>query len=241
MCRRAGQLLSSTNGGLKVDYVKGISGSNGPLGAYTGTEVSWSSGLYVTRFKVYAELSQGAGGEGSAIVFEQNFPSGLTGTALGANTAAGNDLSTAFPVLTGPLSSLKSNLAYVTWSGCMSPGHFDLWTSNGVDTGDFGLEGGVTTLYNASNAAVTISVADNFMVASPRFGASMGNVFASGFNGRLASIPAGTTLSTIMVSGASINNTMYDWGTQLLALGGKQRTAVNADFQTNYLTYWTGE
>jgi hypothetical protein len=61
-----------------------LSLSLSPAGPYTGTTVSWNKGLMVTTFYVYNQLntslSTNGAGANAAVVFEQSFPLGVTGT-----------------------------------------------------------------------------------------------------------------------------------------------------------------
>jgi hypothetical protein len=85
--RNNGALFTSGNGGLTfTGPANPLNGVGGPLpGAlpYTGYELAWQSGgqnLFTTRFYVYNGLNGGANG---AVVFEQEFPVGLTNAAVG--------------------------------------------------------------------------------------------------------------------------------------------------------------
>ena len=175
----------------------------------------------------------GGGGAG-AIVFEQVFPLGLTGTATQAN----NELSTAFPSFGPSLSKLQTNLGFVTWSGVSVSYHVGQWTTQGVSTGNFGTNGGVITLFNSSAYAVTLSPLTDHLTAQPNFAGSLGDVFAIGFNGKLDGIPAGYKMQSVLVAGQGISDTMHSWGDMLLLAGNKRRTAPTQDFQTAYLSYW---
>lgn len=121
----------------------------------------------------------------------------------------------------------------------MSGGHVGSFTSTGVETGHFGANGGVMGLFNQSLTTLVASSLSDYMVSGPAFANSLNQVLGFGFLGLVAEIPAGWKHQTVMVAGQGINNTMYAWGNLLLQIGNKQRTAIDADFQTNYLSYWT--
>ena len=97
----------------------------------------------------------------------------------------------------------------------------------------------MVTLFNASGFAATLSPLTDHLTAQPAFAGSLNNVLAFGFNGKMASVPAGYTLQSVLVAGQGVTDTMHAWGDLLLQTGGKQRTAPTQDFQTAYLSYWT--
>ena len=222
---------SAPGGGLTMDAAPtAVSGSDA-LGAFSGTEISWAGAAFITRFKNYAGIN--------AVVFEQSFPKGMEGTAQ-TGAAAHNDLATAFPAFGSAHASLKSNLGYVCWHDTMCDSTTGAWTAAGVSAGSIADVGGVVVLFNSSLAAIAISASSNFMTAGLSFAPIVNTSFAGGFGGMLSRIPAGWTHSTIMVGGQGVNNTMFAWGGALLTLGGKKRTAPDADISTKWLSYWTG-
>ena len=236
--RSGGKLLTSANAGLSLTSAKATSGT-GTFGAYTGYTLDWaaagagSATLFETNFYVYDTLPGGGGAGG--IVFEQVFPQGLVGSATGGN----NELSTAFPSFGPSLTKLASDLGFLTWTGVSVGAHAGQWTTAGVNTGDFGTNGGVVTLFNSSGYAATFSPLTDHLTAQPSFPGSLGEVFAIGFNGKLAAIPVGYRFSSVLVAGQGITDTMHAWGDMLLTVGNKPRTTPTQDFQTAYLSYWT--
>ena len=232
--RSGGSLLTSANG-LTLTSAAPTTGT-GPYGAYTGYALSWAKSggvvLFETNFYVYQSLP-GGGGAG-AIVFEQVFPQGLTGTATQAN----NDLATAFPSFGPSLTKLQTNLGFLTWSGVSVSYHVGQWTTQGVSNNNFGTNGGVISLFNASSYTVTISPLTDHLTAQPTFAGSLGDVFGVGFNGKLDGIPVGYKMQSVLVAGQGITDTMHAWGDMLLLAGNKSRTTPTQNFQTAYLSYW---
>lgn len=67
----------------------------------------------------------------------------------------------------------------------------------------------------------------------------------AGLRGTVASTPGGFTLSTIMVGGDGVTDTVREWGSLMLKHYGKPPAAevlqanYNADPSLRYLSYWT--
>ena len=117
--------------------------------------------------------------------------------------------------------------------------HAGQWTSAGVSTSNFAVNGGPLTLFNASGYAIAFSTLTDHTTAHTTWAGSLGNVLAMGFNGAVDGIPAGYRMQSVLAGGFGITDVMHTWGDALLAVGGKKRTGVMDDFQTKYLTYWT--
>lgn len=225
-----GSVHRPSDGSLTVDSVAPTQGAD-DLGAYTGWALALGKGRVQATVKNYAALN--------AVTFETVYPQGLAATNVSGADAA-QDFSTAFPVLGDPLAKISTPLGYVAWSGVMCGGSPGAWTSKGLDGGaHFGDHGGVAVVFDESLAAVAISNADNFMVTSIGFPSVTGTAFAAGFNGMLTHIPPGWRSRVLMVGGQGVNDTMYAWGDVLLGLGGKNRTAPDADLVVSKLSYWT--
>ena len=227
--RWAGVTRTSANGLLTLDNITAIGGTDDILGAFAGWEMSWSTRTFVTRVKNYA----------AAVVFEQEFPTALAGMAQNESANPELDLSTAFPAFGPPHAELDTSLSYLTWHDTMCTASAGQWTSIGAPAQFFADVGGAVVLYNASLSAVVISAASNFMVAGIAFPNMTNTSFAAGFGGYLNGIPAGTKHTTILVGGVGVNATMYEWGSTLLALGGKARPPRAADVALASLGYWT--
>lgn len=222
--------FSTSNGALTLASARAISGS-GPFGAYTGWAASWDApgapSLWQTSVYVYPALS--------AAVFEQHFPNGLPGSQL--TSSASNDVCTAFPTFGPARASLDTDLAYLTFEGGHSPPRVGRWTAGGSPSPSS--EGGaMTAWYNASGAALLLSALTDVETQRGLFSASLGDVFAQGFNGALSGVPPGWTSRSILVGGEGLAATFYAWGDLMLQAGGKARTAVGADVSTAYLSAW---
>jgi hypothetical protein len=233
-----GAWRATANGTLALNGTTPLSG-DGPFGAYTGYRATWDApslgpagaGVWETSLFVYAAAG--------AVVFEQAFPRGAAGTALGGSWQAGAaDVCTAFPLFGPARHALDTDLAYLTFDGGHSPPRLGRWTAAGAYTAS--MEGGaVTAWWNASGTAAVLSALDNVGTQRGAFSPALGELWAQGFNGALREIPAGWRAQSLLVAGASVNDTFYRWGDLMLAAGNKARTGLTGDPSTAYLSAWT--
>lgn len=91
--------------------------------------------------------------------------------------------------------------------------------------------------FDAQNHALLISAASHFLIAT--LGGDGQKEIASGFNPKLAHLPAGFTHQTLLAFGNGINRTYDLWGHALTDLQGKKRPANDADALLKYYGYWT--
>ena len=77
----------------------------------------------------------------------------------------------------------------------------------------------------------------NFMAHSQTLDAN--NTLSYGIMGGVTSVPAGYSVSTVLVLTAGINQAMDDWGDVLLNKYGKERYAYKRDFANQVLGYST--
>lgn len=224
---------NTANGGVAVSGVSPVGGSDPVLGSYSGWQVSLNNGLALMRVLNYPARN--------AVVFEQSFPEGLTGTSwpLGSHSLQ-YDLATAFPAFGAPMQQLDTDLAFLSFAHVMCGPASGAWNKEGVNhvSGSLQDEGGVISFFNSSFATIVMSAANDFLTAEMQFANATGGTWAAGFNGLISAIPRGTTHRTIMVGGQGVNETWYAWGQALLDLGGKARTPAAGNF-VDRLSYWT--
>lgn len=227
------------------------------LGPFEAVALTWNNGAYQTEFRAYDVLA--------AVVFEARYLSGLVSCANGSNT----DVVTAFPTLGPTASAIDTSLNYLvrtvprpsllrarrhgpvptylharvcaagqTYKNTFASPHMGFWKAP-----DFpgGAKGGVPIVwYDSSLRTVVMSPLDNFMVGVQTMSHQLGGVLAAGLQGRIASVPAGFSHSTLLFAGQGVNQTLYDWGGVLLKWGSKPRTSLSADRAIQHLGYWTG-
>ncbi len=92
-------------------------------------------------------------------------------------------------------------------------------------------------LFDDRARAVIVSPASQFMTA--RMTGDGSSQIACGLNEGVADLPAGFAQRTLMVFGAGINAAWDEWGRTLTDLGGRARTANDADIGLRTLGYWT--
>lgn len=181
-------------------------------------------------------------------VFQQIFPTTLTGTSFGNSEMP----MSCFPTVDASAQRINS-LGYLTQH------HIFGGVVNGLQ-GLAGYNGGVQSgtplvLYDPSlidqnvaeavppTAAIVFSPLESFKVASPAVSPSgpCSGGWAIGLNGMVNEIPANYTFSTLLTSGASIHDALQRWGQTLRTVGGKDITArANVeDITANSLSYWT--
>ena len=230
--RYDGALHSTADGSLALDAPPAPTSGNDAMGAYTGFDLTFNSGVFGASFKLYADLN--------ALLFTQSFPKGLTGMAAAGDHSPANDLSTAFPVFGPPEAQLNTSLAYLTWPECMSTGHVGRFRA--AEAGNTGLQGNSgtpLTLFAEGGQAVVLSPVSGMMTAQVVFAGAVGTALGAGHNGMVTEVPAGWTQETLLVAGDSVNATVMAFGDQLLARSGKPRTAPDADLVISTLGYWT--
>ena len=96
---------------------------------------------------------------------------------------------------------------------------------------------GPWTLFDQQDRAMILSPADHFLVSTMEEGTD--GTAASGIVPAIQQLPAGFAHSTLIAAGTGINRVFSVWGSALLALGGKQRPANDADVTLAKLGYWT--
>jgi hypothetical protein len=106
-------------------------------------------------------------------------------------------------------------------------------------TYEFGALGpeGPWSLFDKLGNVLLLSPADNFLVS--RMNESPGGTAESGIAQTIQTLPAGFSHSTLLVFDKGINQAFSVWGSALLALGGKQRPANDANVVLAKLGYWT--
>jgi hypothetical protein len=91
--------------------------------------------------------------------------------------------------------------------------------------------------FDAQDHALLISAASHFLIAT--LSGNGKTQIASGFNNKLANLPAGFSHQTILALGNGINATYDLWGHALTDLQGKKCPANDADPLLKYFGYWT--
>jgi hypothetical protein len=96
-------------------------------------------------------------------------------------------------------------------------------------TYEFGALGpeGPWSLFDKLGSVIMLSPADNFLVS--RMNESPEGTAASGIDRAIQTLPAGFSHSTLLVFDRGMNQAFSDWGSALLALGGKRRPANDAN------------
>jgi len=96
---------------------------------------------------------------------------------------------------------------------------------------------GPWTFFDKQDHAMILSPADHFLVSAME--AQSDGTATSGIVSEIQQIPAGFTHGTLIAAGTGINRVFSIWGSALLALGGKQRPANDANVTLARLGYWT--
>jgi len=232
---------AATGSLLKRVGTSGFEGAD-KLGKFSAYKFDWLAGSakFQTTFRVYKDTP--------AIVFSQAFPEGARGTAVKsvkpndtknfpAFSPAINDSSvaTAFPVFDS--TKVPSDSRSMCFYGCWAVPHY----SHGLDTYIGGTESGAPlVMFDQSLNTIVLSPLNHFLSAvqikSPQFN---NNALACGVSGRIRELPSNFTQETILYAGQGINQTMYDWGSQLLKVSGKNRAGIDKDEALKYLGYYT--
>jgi len=231
-------------GQTKTAALKKINSSNGnsedKLGSNKWHTINWQAAdtAFDTTFKVYDQ--------NQCIVFSQSFPKGAAGLSLpqrhvsdsapeGVNGPVNTtDVSTAFPNFA--VSSLDKSISYLSYQGCMAH------PQRGRQLDNFygGTQAGVPLiLFNEELQTTVISPLNHFANAVQVRSEMLEDSLACGLSGRVNEVPEGFAQETILFGGDGVNQTVYDWGSQLLAVGGKSRNNSDKDLTANYIGYWT--
>ncbi len=106
-------------------------------------------------------------------------------------------------------------------------------------TYEFGALGseGPWSLFDQSGNVMMLSPADNYLVS--RMNETHGGAAESRIVQTIQTLPAGFSHSTLLVFDEGMNQAFSVWGSALLALGGKQRPANDANVLLAKLGYWT--
>jgi hypothetical protein len=103
-----------------------------------------------------------------------------------------------------------------------------------------GTESGMPLIsFNEQLQTIVLSPLNHFTNAVQIKAKMFGDDLACGLHGLVDDVPAGFSQETILYAGQGVNQTVFDWGSQLLKLGGKTRTGQDSDRTANYLGYWT--
>jgi len=104
---------------------------------------------------------------------------------------------------------------------------------------EFGALGpeGPWSLFDKLGNVMMLSPADHFLVS--RMNESPGGEADSRILQTIQTLPAGFSHGTLLVFAKGMNQTFSAWGSALLALGGKQRPANDANVVLAKLGYWT--
>ena len=222
------------------------------LGHFNATILTWTADSgslsWQTIYRLY--LHHSTPPSLRAIVFDQLWVSGATGTSVNDSNAVLSAFPAFIPsgseVTLGALqwySAFDQNVVF-QWSGHSTSGNESLHLSNGGESGPL-------VLFDAhAQVSVTLSPFSQFMSASLALSSSSSlsshtkpntaAVAEYGVAGSMESVPAGYMLSTIAVFGDSgLTNNVLAWGDALLAQYGKQRMAMYEEITTQYLGYST--
>lgn len=230
--------LSTKDGSLKLDFYEKGSGSDA-TGAFESTRLTWDEGRFVTTFRKYAD----------AIVFEQSFPLGVSGTShRGDPYSARDSVSSCFPVISGGHVT-SDNVGFLAFAGDMTGSSYvygkGMKPSNPYSGFPSGVSGtGPVGFFDSSGTATAVmSSFSQFMAASSQFntnGTDAGLHY--GVQGSVTEFPAGYSLSFILsvqLGGGSVNQAFEAWGDKLLGRYNKDRAVTYRDYALNYLGYST--
>jgi hypothetical protein len=187
----------------------------------------------------------------TAIVFEQSFPDGVSGTSVGPTATSSNLVTSSFPSFTVEANSTPRG--FYAYNGVMSgwqaasglvflpqrvsfrflPGPWNEFSL--VPSGVAG-SGPLIVFSQDLNESVVISSFNNFMAHNAMYELSSATL-SYGVMGSVTSIPAGYVLETVICAGTGVNSVMLDWGDMLLAKYNKERDAYKRDFTLRYLGY----
>ena len=185
------------------------------LGAYNSSSATYSAAgtTIVLSVRQYAD----------AIAFEQHFPRGLT--AGSASTTSPPQPAAAFPSLS-LAEGLLPTAAWRSWHG-----HWGSFTGVGLQPNNSLIFNGVPTMpllffgNRSDGGAVMVSPLGNFTDAAH---ATSGDAWRHGPNGRLTSLPAGYSHTTLLVGGDGPTATIAAWGRRLRSFHHTDRSAARA-------------
>ena len=199
--------------------------SSDAWGAYAATALDWTAGGggtggTTTRFS--SVFKQYAAPHATLVVFEQDFPDGANGTALGTSYATMDDPVAMFPRFAAAGARL-GELGHYTI--------LDQWEMDMVGVGLDGVDGGLYSgtpllLYDRDTlASVVLSPANHFKAGVQGRPAAFGRDLACGVQGRVQALPRRFRFQTMLYASPSqsINSAMVEWGDLLLARYGKAR------------------
>ncbi|CAK0845740.1 unnamed protein product [Prorocentrum cordatum] len=217
---------SQSQGSLQLVGQVPVFGTDGQLGDYTGSELTWRAGgtRLVTTAWTYKT--------GRDVAFQYAFPDGAAGTST--VELAGTDSSEVivnFPAFTRV--SLANTLS---WEGSFVQGKLDQWST--------GPRGGPTVFFNSSDpelrTVVVASALDNFKATSAGPGRTWNGTRAwvPGTPGTIVSLPKGWTQTFLLHLGASrgITAAIGEWGELLQAV---HRTRKLQDVTLDKIGYQT--
>mmetsp|Transcript_86928 Transcript_86928/g.246464 ORF Transcript_86928/g.246464 Transcript_86928/m.246464 type:complete len:826 (+) Transcript_86928:58-2535(+) len=213
------------------------------LGAFTCTNVSWSS-AGLPQLLLHTSLKQYL--DGGLAVFVQELPHGAARTnASNPVLPAGAGLDggayppiVAFPAFhaSGGDSGLLSELGYVTWQGCMAPVQHG--TNAPAALGGLSSNGPVA-LFDQNYSTLVVSPMDNFKSAvHTRSHGAAGDAWETGVSSEVESLPPGFVHRTLLVAGRGITATLHAWGRLLRRAHGTRRTS-GKDVVSSHLSYFT--
>jgi hypothetical protein len=213
------------------------------LGSFRSHKISWDAEgtVFETSMRMYESIP--------CLVFAQSFPKGASNLKLPAKPVLKNpppapegvngpindaDVSTAYPVFHVP--TLGTEFSYLSFHGCMV--HQE--RGRQLDGYHGGTQSGVPLIsFNDQLQTIVLSPLNHFANAVQLKAEKFGDDLACGLHGLIDTLPEGFNQEYILYAGLGVNQTVFDWGTQLLKLGGKSRTAQDSDRAANYLGYWT--
>ncbi len=196
------------------------------LGVYTGDQITWDAGgtPFVTAFRIYDNKDR--------IVFTQSFPKGATGTAIppGDSSAA----LSAFPSF--QTAGKAQTLHTLTYQGTFAGPQRGL----GLLAFSGGTDGGVPlVLSDEASHSLVLSPLNRFKDGVQTRSPDVGGALDCGVQGQITSLPGGFALQTILTAGPGVTDSLYAWGSDLLAYSGKPRTGPAHDPTVTHLGYWT--
>ena len=195
------------------------------LGLFTANTFTWTSNKKVvmeTEVRTYG---------GDFVVFEQRFPSTLSFDSHGTKRA----LLTDFPSFT----EQRSGLSFATFNGRFAQ-QVSVNKGSGLASCSVQTQGGVPIiLFDAVSAPIKT------LVASQLTSFKGGDIYCTGHlsmgvKGTANSIPAGYSVSFVVVEGEGITKTMEKWGDVLLKKSGKRsRASPYHDDIVSSIGWWT--
>lgn len=214
----------NSNGSYTISTTQPASWTfNGTIG-HTVTSQSNTSGSDVIG--AYQEVdfnyTDSVSRSGSIRVY-QNTPVVLFSSTTHASAANSSSAGTPFPSISTPGLSYRESFQDAAWSPYQfggTPAH---------DSPELG--------FDSSGHSYIVSAADNF--GTTNLSRSSGGTVTAGIVSSVGTLPSGFTHRTLLALGSGVNTTYSTWGSALMALGGKQPIANDANNTLNKLGYWT--